>query len=670
MMRLIHELRRRNVFRAAAGYIALGWLAIQVAETVLPVFGLDDAVRVVVLSIALGFIPVLAFAWVFELTPEGLKRDADVDRDSEAVRRLGRRFDRIAVLILALAVGYFAFDKFLLDPARDEAFRKSVLDEAASRDTATSRLEDTMLATDFSGSHSQPALSPDGGRMAFVSADENGVQQIWVLSLPDGEPEKITRGGSAASNPSWSPTDDNILFQRASDDYGKSIWLVDAPGTKTPRLVLPGGGTPQYAPDGNSFVFDGREGIAVGFLDGRPAKALESVPEKPGFAPPMPAINAAGDIVFVLADGGPIGNLWIYEAASGQFRQLTYATNDWPGVAATSPVWMPDGRNVIYAAPDGEAMNTHLWQIDTVTGRSDKLTSGPGGYASPTLSGDGSRLAYAHARPISRLIATDPSTKRDRTVHESRNHIALPLVSPDGRSVVYFSEDGVYTVSVAGGRPEQRTFIQPGKATLPFWSRSDQSIYYYNGRALHRLDPDTGLSDSVLENFHWTTQNWAAVYEDQLAYFLRESGKTVLRDLASGDERSLDEQFRPTDWSRDGKRLLGRGSGSRVTICIAMYLQCAPLLDSNDSPVIGGMPRWSDDESRVFFRRALQDKPGYAGIWSVPATGGDTRLEAEVGPYDGTGMFFGIAEGNLIIWNEFQPDGISEIWMADGPANW
>ena len=64
---------------------------------------------------------------------------------------------------------------------------------------------------------------------------------------------------------------------------------------------------------------------------------------------------------------------------------------------------------MIYAAPDGDATNVHLWKIDTQTGEATTLTGGPGGYAHPAVSGDGSRLAYAHARPVWRLIATLPT---------------------------------------------------------------------------------------------------------------------------------------------------------------------------------------------------------------------------------------------------------------------
>ncbi len=667
-MRLIHELKRRHVFRVAAGYLALSWLAIQIAETVLPAFGLADAVRIVVLVAAIGFIPAIAFAWAFELTPEGFKLDRDVDRESEAVRRLDKRLNRLAMVILALAVGYFAFDKFVLDPARDKAFREAILGESASRTTPTAALGNAVLVTDFPGAHTQPTLSPDGGRMAFASPDERGVQQIWVMSLPDGQPVQITRTDSPAGMPSWSPAGDDILFQLASEEQGQGIWLVDALGTKTPRLIVPRGSVPRFAPDGRSFVFQAeRRDIAFGYVDGTAPQPLEGLPDTKGFAEPMAAINAAGDIAFVLASEGPVGNLWLYESDSGEFRQLTGSTNDWPGVGAEWPVWLPDGRTVVYAAPDGEATNIHLWRIDTVTGESTTLTAGPGGYAYPSVSADGSRIAYAHSRPVWRLIATDPATDGSRVIFESRNPVVLPIVSPDGRSVVFFGEEGVFTVSVAGGKAEQRTFGPPAEATLPTWSASDQSLYYYKARSLHRLNPQTGLSELVLDDFHWSTHNWLAVHGDRLAYHLRGSRRTEILDLGTGDTSSLNEHVFPTAWDRNGDRLLARRRvGSLLVICTAPEFRCDPILDAQGAPIAGAIPRWSADESRVFYRRARHDRPGYAEIWSVPAGGGEPRLETEVGPYDGTAMSFGIAEDNVIVWNEFDPSGNSEIWVSDG----
>ncbi len=102
-MSLFAELKRRNVLRVAIAYLAATWLLIQVVETLFPVYGLSDAaIRIVVAIIGVGFIPVLVVAWVFELTPDGVKRDSEVDR-SETVAVAGdKKFDRIILVVLAL----------------------------------------------------------------------------------------------------------------------------------------------------------------------------------------------------------------------------------------------------------------------------------------------------------------------------------------------------------------------------------------------------------------------------------------------------------------------------------------------------------------------------------------------------------------------------------------
>ena len=136
-MTLFEELKRRNVLRVAAAYIAVSWLLIQVVETLFPVFGLSDAaIRAVVIVLAIGFVPAVVVAWAFELTPEGLIRDSEVDRAADVVKARARRLDRIVMVTLALAVGYFAFDKFMLDPARDKA-REQAIAEAAREEGRT-----------------------------------------------------------------------------------------------------------------------------------------------------------------------------------------------------------------------------------------------------------------------------------------------------------------------------------------------------------------------------------------------------------------------------------------------------------------------------------------------------------------------------------------------------
>ena len=116
------ELKRRNVIRMAGLYLVGAWLLTQVASTVLPMFGAPEWLpRTIVILLAIGFAPALIFSWVFELTPQGLKRDEEVVPDQSIAPQTARRMDRMIIAVLMLALGYFAFDKFVLAPRRAAA---------------------------------------------------------------------------------------------------------------------------------------------------------------------------------------------------------------------------------------------------------------------------------------------------------------------------------------------------------------------------------------------------------------------------------------------------------------------------------------------------------------------------------------------------------------------
>lgn len=130
-MSLLSELRRRNVLRVAAAYIVSSWLLIQVAETIFPLFGFsDEPARIVVVILAIGFVPALIVSWVFELTPDGFRREKDGELHGAESAAAGKRFDRVVMIVLALAVAYFAFDKFVLSIAREEAIAENAREEA------------------------------------------------------------------------------------------------------------------------------------------------------------------------------------------------------------------------------------------------------------------------------------------------------------------------------------------------------------------------------------------------------------------------------------------------------------------------------------------------------------------------------------------------------------
>src|SRR5512140_3209719 len=100
-MSLLAELERRNVIRVAGLYLVGAWLVTQVASTVLPMFGAPEWLpRTIVVLLAIGFVPVMIFSWVYELTPQGFRRDADVSPDESIAPQTARRIDRMIIGVL------------------------------------------------------------------------------------------------------------------------------------------------------------------------------------------------------------------------------------------------------------------------------------------------------------------------------------------------------------------------------------------------------------------------------------------------------------------------------------------------------------------------------------------------------------------------------------------
>jgi len=139
---LFEELKRRNVLRVGAAYVVTAWLLIQVAETIFPLFGFGDTpARMVVIVLAIGFVPAMIFAWVFQLTPEGLKKDEDVDRSQPIATQTGKKLDRVIIVVLVLALGYFSFDKFVLSPARETEIAEQARHAGAEQALEQSRIQ-------------------------------------------------------------------------------------------------------------------------------------------------------------------------------------------------------------------------------------------------------------------------------------------------------------------------------------------------------------------------------------------------------------------------------------------------------------------------------------------------------------------------------------------------
>jgi adenylate cyclase len=171
-MSFFAELKRRNVFRVAAAYAVVAWLLIEISDTVFPRLGLPEwTVTLVIALLLLGFPVALFFAWAYELTPEGLKREQEVDRSESITPYTAKKLDRAIMVVLALGLAFFAFDKFVLNPQRDAALNIAsavAVEEAReagrseARTTAQPNRSIAVLAFDDMSPESDQAYLSDG----------------------------------------------------------------------------------------------------------------------------------------------------------------------------------------------------------------------------------------------------------------------------------------------------------------------------------------------------------------------------------------------------------------------------------------------------------------------------------------------------------------------------
>jgi adenylate cyclase len=113
------ELKRRNVFRAGLAWLALSWLSIEIAARLFPALGFPEtAIRWLIIGCGLMVLPMMLFAWLFQLTPEGLRRDRGPETETPENARSGRRTDQLIIVLILLALASSAVSRFVL-PERE-----------------------------------------------------------------------------------------------------------------------------------------------------------------------------------------------------------------------------------------------------------------------------------------------------------------------------------------------------------------------------------------------------------------------------------------------------------------------------------------------------------------------------------------------------------------------
>jgi TolB-like protein len=113
-VKLFTELKRRNVIRVAIAYLVITWVLLQVGDVLFDTLELPSSWGKGLLALlVLGFVPAIIFSWVYELTPQGLKKESELGAGESRAQDTGKRLDLIVIGLLVVALGFFAADRFL-----------------------------------------------------------------------------------------------------------------------------------------------------------------------------------------------------------------------------------------------------------------------------------------------------------------------------------------------------------------------------------------------------------------------------------------------------------------------------------------------------------------------------------------------------------------------------
>ena len=181
-MSLVSELKRRNVLRVAAAYLVVGWLLTEVLTTILPTLGAPEwLTKAVILVFVFGFIPAIVLAWIYELTPEGIKKEEDIDRDHPASRTSIRKLDYVTIAAITLAIFFVAFFSARQSPDDTTATEATVSDESVavlpfvnmSKDEDNEYFSDGLTETLMHMLAQVPGLQVAARTSSFAFKDKN-----------------------------------------------------------------------------------------------------------------------------------------------------------------------------------------------------------------------------------------------------------------------------------------------------------------------------------------------------------------------------------------------------------------------------------------------------------------------------------------------------------------
>jgi Tol biopolymer transport system component/DNA-binding winged helix-turn-helix (wHTH) protein len=488
------------------------------------------------------------------------------------------------------------------------------------------------------GYEADPALSPDGKRLAFTS-EENGANELYVRPVGAGNRVKVTddRGRNTAA--AWSPDGEFLAYQSGARG---GIWIVPALGGP-PRQVAPRGSDPAWAPNGKTIAFSTFEGgiaergvIMTVPVDGGDAAPVTR-PGAPRGGHRRPEFSRDGRrIAFTVFDGTRGSSVWT-TGLEGSEPTLISA-----GVMPNQLAFTPDDSALCWSG-FGPASSVGLWCSALAARAGDApaaMLQGVSGTAGLSIARDGT-IAYAVNSSDSDLwsvpLASDGQASGEpvQVVRDtSRN--TYPAFSPDGQHLAYVSwRPGTrFEAWLLNMRDGSTSLLSqgPDDESFPTWMPDNQTVVVTasndNGRRVMRTSIETRQSQAVsglpseLSNVSLSPDG------RELAYHVtNENGglSPWVVPFAGGEPRRLTSADRSAgypSWSPDGQRLALEVDHNGKT-----HVWIVNRDGSGMRQVTSGVGQhwphsWAPDSDRIAY---AGQRDGVWNVWTVSASTGAMR---------------------------------------------
>jgi len=478
------ELKRRNVVRVAVAYAIVSWLLLQVADVVLDNIEAPTWVfQAILLLLVIGFPVAIIFAWAFELTPEGLKKEKDVDRSESITHITGRKLDFVIIGVLVVAVGVlFAANTLIKIPPIVSQTSKSD-DDITLRRFTIDLPKSMQFTAQFTthGGYRPVIVSPDGRRVIFhgvierrpqiysrsfdslnvlpVKGTENAGEVLDVspdgqwIAYVDREDQMLKKvpvaggipvplcelGGFVLDNITWG-ANNSIVF--TSSAYNGLMQVSSSGGPPEP-ITFPENGEvhkqPNFLPDGKTLFFTiGERGTTPRQSDRIAVLSLESGEQKVLMAAASPQATSSGHLVYYKDKA-----LWTvaFDADRLEITSESVAVVDDVQYTNIAHYSISDDGWLVYVR-DSTFVDRSLVWVDRF-GDEEIISIEPRPFAYPSVSPSGDRITVIvddKNDPELWLYSLSRGTSTRMTFDESRE--IAPTWDQDGR-YLYFSSNRV-----------------------------------------------------------------------------------------------------------------------------------------------------------------------------------------------------------------------------------